>query len=1351
MSSIKPPMNWGSSCALSTISRQRAISLLISSLLCSSPLVAFGISHEIDQTDPSVIRIKPYFSPFDYGKTPSWALSISSILERNNIERNGRKVILDFGSLGPRIIVTDTDHPFLEGFDSKLGDEVLSGNVLYFDSSTITQAEGSIWKQATDQCFKFESSDVIFANVKNDFKGTIEAKTVYIGNGGNAKDTELGGFELRGTRYIFDRPGNLVINFNDEYELMESSKGGKLSSGRYKICDFDRDLCTDYKFFETRPGLRIIGTGVTRVTAQHDFSGPTIVLNGTLQFEDGGHVYTKETFSTTSPYRILKPSIYTGQENVGTVSYKISEGQTYRPEVSVFGYGDVKKQGKGQVTFDNSDINVASLEPYWVKLYITKETIDLLNESLDRNFATYYDPRFYPGTHTPITDESLASKAEEVYEYWAEYKTPGQHNYYGKTLIEGGTLLLEKNNILVNTAEVQVHSLDQTEFAKFHLKGLVNDNADVVLGKEADPNSSNSFIVDGTSFNGFRIKQGSQSQDNIFTTVELTNLGTLYFNRSGEVFTGFDTNEANGEDRIEIGEKGAILLTNGDAVVTQASTAALSDRSDLKDYGSLIKAGTGTFVINARNRYQGKLKIQEGVLQLGTNGSSQDQVLGGKGDVEIQSETATLRINLSDRYVLLGDSSENRILVGKGNLEQVGSGTTVVDKDHSYEGWTVISGGTLEVMHTGELGHSDKPIITGREAKNGVLAFNEADTQTRTWSRSITGTGSVEKIGAGTLELTNNANDFTGGVTVKSGTLRVASTAPLGTHDTVTIGSTSSEATLEVANSTHQSLDRHLKGNGTLLKTQPGTLELSPAYKYEHKGATSVREGELVLLTGSHVPNSNVEVTEGSLRVQDGVHNVGGISLETGSTTVIHATNLETYGQLTSKTDGKLGGKLFVDVSEWATEDDFQGPKLANVIKSETSLTGSKFLSYEDNSALFNFVPEYHYGDQDGQVMHLVVRATKTPLTDPQSCGKNVGVLECIVRTHGHDKAVPEARVLDKEFETHPDSLISQQFYTLEDDDKADAAAVAALPLMTGSLNSVMQNRVERLSSYGYDAQIGHAKTQDNGSNLWVNIDQNYSRQNADHGATGWTDNTTELVLGRDVPVLDGEVRLGFMAGYATGEVKSKGTSADHRADVEIFQLGLYGKHHMDTVDLAFRAGYAFAKIDGERRLNWVNKTAKSDTHADILYAGVKVSKPMAWVSPFASLDTHWVRSSGYQEQGAGVLDLDVLKQTRQSAVLMGGVDFQKSLNEGRFNVAATAGLGVELLDTHNEIDAAFRGLPGQYFTTESADRGRLSGKLAFKVNYQVTENTSLSAGYQLDWREGFQSQTGNVKMEIAF
>lgn len=440
MSSIKLPMNWGSSCALSTISRQRAIFLLISSLLCPSPIVAFGVSHEIDQTDPNIIKIRVFY----YDKNiPSEDLSISSILEKEHIDRNGRKVVFDLGHTYfevPRLRISDTDHPFLEGFDSSLGDEVIFGDELRL-SGTLIQAEGSSWGKNENQVL--ELGTVTFANVKNDFKGTIKANTMYIGNGGNAKDTELGGFRLVSEpKYDHDWPGYLVINFNNEseYELMESSKGGQLNSGDYYPSG-DAYWIDDWEKFETRPGLHIIGTGVTRVTAQHHFKGPTIVHNGTLQFEDNGHIYDPPYYTGYAEWNRQNPSIYTGKENVGTVSYKISEGQEYQPEVSVYGYGDVKKQGKGQVTFDNSDVKMTSLEPHWIKLYFTNEMADWLD---DYDPVSHFDPRFYPGSRIPITDESWASKAEKVYELWAEYKTPGQHNYYGKTLIEGGTLLLEK-------------------------------------------------------------------------------------------------------------------------------------------------------------------------------------------------------------------------------------------------------------------------------------------------------------------------------------------------------------------------------------------------------------------------------------------------------------------------------------------------------------------------------------------------------------------------------------------------------------------------------------------------------------------------------------------------------------------------------------------------------------------------------------------------------------------------------------------------------------------------------------------------------------------------------------------
>ncbi|NKC49469.1 hypothetical protein HED54_20510 [Ochrobactrum anthropi ATCC 49188] len=67
--------------------------------------------------------------------------------------------------------------------------------------------------------------------------------------------------------------------------------------------------------------------------------------------------------------------------------------------------------------------------------------------------------------------------------------------------------------------------------------------------------------------------------------------------------------------------------------------------------------------------------------------------------------------------------------------------------------------------------------IEGDVTNNGILAFNRSDAYA--FDDKISGTGSVEQIGTDTLTLTG-ANDYTGGTSVKSGTLAVASNGVLG-------------------------------------------------------------------------------------------------------------------------------------------------------------------------------------------------------------------------------------------------------------------------------------------------------------------------------------------------------------------------------------------------------------------------------------------------------------------------------------------------------------------------------------------------------------------------------------------
>ena len=124
-------------------------------------------------------------------------------------------------------------------------------------------------------------------------------------------------------------------------------------------------------------------------------------------------------------------------------------------------------------------------------------------------------------------------------------------------------------------------------------------------------------------------------------------------------------------------------------------------------------------------------------------------------------------------------------------------------------------------------------------------------------------TGVLEKVGAGTLVLTNTANDYTGGTTVSAGTLEIASDSVLGaTSGGVTLnGGTlattanmssaravslgASNGTVDTAAATTLTLSGVMSGSGSLTKAGAGVLTVTGTNTYT--GGTTVSAGTLDL------------------------------------------------------------------------------------------------------------------------------------------------------------------------------------------------------------------------------------------------------------------------------------------------------------------------------------------------------------------------------------------------------------------------------------------------------------------------------------------------------------------------
>lgn len=109
---------------------------------------------------------------------------------------------------------------------------------------------------------------------------------------------------------------------------------------------------------------------------------------------------------------------------------------------------------------------------------------------------------------------------------------------------------------------------------------------------------------------------------------------------------------------------------------------------------------------------------------------------------------------------------------GTGTLTQAGSGTLTLVGANTYTGGTTISSGTLQIGNGGTTGS-----IIGNVIDNGTLAFNHSDDLS--FSGVISGSGSLNKHGAGTLTLTT-ANTYTGDTTLNTGTLGLGADNAIG-------------------------------------------------------------------------------------------------------------------------------------------------------------------------------------------------------------------------------------------------------------------------------------------------------------------------------------------------------------------------------------------------------------------------------------------------------------------------------------------------------------------------------------------------------------------------------------------
>ncbi|WP_202358534.1 autotransporter domain-containing protein [Mesorhizobium sp. 113-3-3] len=316
----------------------------------------------------------------------------------------------------------------------------------------------------------------------------------------------------------------------------------------------------------------------------------------------------------------------------------------------------------------------------------------------------------------------------------------------------------------------------------------------------------------------------------------------------------------------------------------------------------------GTTIFTSENAYSAVTNISPGaVLQLGnggTTGSIRDGVVNNDGTLIIDRSA-----DIFPRYA--------GVISGSGSLVKNGTGLITLIGANTYSGGTTINTGELRIGN-----FSADGALTGNYVNHSKLSvfFNG----TPSYSGVISGDGSFEKSGNGTLTLTG-VQTYTGGTTLSFGSLilggsdRLVTTGALigsgGVFDlngfNQTVGDLSGYGRLEIRTGTLTaggSADTLYQGqiNGTGAFTKQGSGTLIIAGNKNFSGATNVNAGTL-MVDGS-MASSTFQVNSGG--ALGGTGSLGATTIANGGTLLGLAGQTLTMASLTLNDTSNLNVSL---------------------------------------------------------------------------------------------------------------------------------------------------------------------------------------------------------------------------------------------------------------------------------------------------------------------------------------------------------------------------------------------------------------------------------------------------------
>ena len=677
------------------------------------------------------------------------------------------------------------------------------------------------------------------------------------------------------------------------------------------------------------------GSGTLTLARTNTYTGATTITNGTLALGSSGNISNSSgvnltgssaIFDVSSGNKIIKDLSGVADSIVHLGSHQLTAGTnnttTFAGVISDGGInggtgGSFNKTGIGELILTGANT-------YTGTTTITQGILQI-GEDVDGGGTTGS-----LASQSIINNTTLQFSRSDAITYGGGISGSGNMNQVGN-----GTLILTGVNTYtgqtnIHLGTVQIGNGSNTGSIDNSSVSLLATNATLAFDRSDAISFSNS--ISGTG-NLTQMGSGTLTLDtvaNTYTGVTTISNGTLVLGASGSIASSSGVNLTASGATFDItagdqtiqdlsGVTGS-LVNLGSHAFTAGAANSTTFAGDIEGSGGFTKEGAGTLTLTGANAYTGTTTINNGVLQIGSGGTT--------GSLASQSIIDNTTLQFYRDAITYGG-----VISGGGNLVQIGGGALTLTNANTYSGLTQIYGGTVQIgngSNTGSIDNSSVSLL----ATNATLAFDRSDAIS--FSNSISGTGNLTQMGSGTLTLDTVANTYTGVTTISNGTLVLGASGSIASSSGVNL--TASGATFDItagdqtiqdlsgvtgslvnlgshaftagtANSTTFAGD--IEGTGGFTKEGAGTLILTGANAYT--GTTRINAGVLQIGSGGatgSLASQNI-INDTTLQFSRDAITYGGVISGSGDLVQmgdgsLMLTNANTYTGLTQIDGGTL-------------------------------------------------------------------------------------------------------------------------------------------------------------------------------------------------------------------------------------------------------------------------------------------------------------------------------------------------------------------------------------------------------------------------------------------------------------